>query len=229
MLLAASNGFRRHPWRWAGLILALALTGDLLWTLGRFPRYSRGRTHAAAAAPAFGAPCLILGAGVYSDGEPTTVLEGRLETALALWKAGKVTWFLVSGDNRTPQYNEPLAMRRWLLRQGVPGNRIVADYGGRRTYASLKRARAVFGMERVVLVTSDFHLPRALFLADKVGLVAWGVPAATSDHNIGSRFSFWARETVARHLAVLDGWFPPDVVLGPREGTPDDHPEGAVR
>ncbi len=197
--------------------------------LGRFPRYSRGRTHAAGVAPAFGAPCLILGAGVYSDGEPTTVLEGRLVTALSLWKSGKVTWFLVSGDNRTPQYNEPLAMRRWLLRQGVPADRIVADYGGRRTYSSLKRARAVFGIERIVLVTSDFHLPRALFLADKVGLAAWGVPAATSEHGLGSRLSFWARETVARHLAVLDGWFPPDVVLGPREGTPDDRPDGPAR
>lgn len=229
MLLAASNGFRRHPWRWAGLILALALTWDLLWMLGRFPRYSRGRTLAAATAPAFGAPCLILGAGVYSDGEPTTVLEGRLETALALWRAGKVSWFLVSGDNRTPQYNEPLAMRRWLLRQGVPADRIVADYAGRRTYASLKRARTVFGLERAVLVTSDFHMPRALFLADKVGLTAWGVPAATSEHAFGSRLSFWTRETVARHLAVLDSWFPPDVVLGPREATPDERREGAIQ
>lgn len=190
--------------------------------LGRFPRYSRARIVPAEAAPVFGAPCLILGAGVFSDGEPTTVLEGRLETALKLWKAGKVTWFLVSGDNRTPQYNEPLAMRRWLLRQGVPAGRIVADFAGRRTYASLKRARTVFGLERAVLVTSDFHMPRALYLADKVGLTAWGVPDATSDHGFLSRLSFWTREAVARHLAVLDGWFPPDVVLGPREPTPDE-------
>lgn len=222
MLLAASRGFRRHPWRWTGLVLALALTGDLLWMLGRFPRYSEGRTFAAAAAPAFGAPCLILGAGVYSDGEPTEVLEGRLGTALSLWKAGKITWFLVSGDNRTPSYNEPLAMRRWLLRQGVPADRIIADFAGRRTYASLKRARAVFGLDRAVVVTSDFHMPRALFLADKVGLTAWGVTAGTRDRSIWTRLSFGSRELVARHLAVLDGWFPPAVVLGPREGTPEE-------
>jgi SanA protein len=222
MLPAASNGFRRHPWRWLGLLLALALIGDLLWILGRFPRYSAGRTFDTVGAPPFGAPCLILGAGVYSDGEPTEVLEGRLSTALSLWRSGKASWFLVSGDNRTPSYNEPLAMRRWLLRQGVPSDRIIADFAGRRTYASLKRARTVFGLERVVLVTSDFHMPRALFLADKVGLTAWGVPADTRNRPFGTRVSLWTRETVARHVAVLDGWFPPAVVLGPREATPED-------
>ena len=227
MLPAASNGFRRHPWRWTGLLLGAALTGDLLWILGRFPGYSTGRTYSAADAPGFGAPCLVLGAGVYSDGEPSQVLEGRLRTALQLWKAGKVQWFLVSGDNRTPSYNEPVAMRKWLLKQGVPADRIIADFAGRRTYASLKRARAVFGLDRVVIVTSDFHLPRALFLADKVGLSAWGVPAGTQGRPLGSRFSFWSRETVARHLAVMDGWFPPDVVLGPREATPQEAAETA--
>jgi vancomycin permeability regulator SanA len=190
--------------------------------VGRFPRYSLGRTFTAAEAPAFGAPCLVLGAGVYSDGEPTQVLEGRLLTALALYQSGKASWFLVSGDNRTPSYNEPLAMRRWLLKQGVPAERIVADYAGRRTYSSLKRARTVFGLDRVVLVTSDFHMPRALFLADKVGLTAWGVPADTRNRPFGARASFWTREIVARHLALLDGWFPPSVVLGPRETTPEE-------
>lgn len=222
MPLPALQVFRRRPWRWAGLLLALALTADLLWILGRFPGYARGRTFGLAEAPAFAAPCLVLGAGVYADGEPTQVLEGRLVTALALWRAGKVSWILVSGDNRTPAYNEPLAMRRWLVRQGVPADRVVADFAGRRTYASLKRARAVFALDRVVLVTSDFHLPRALFLADKVGLTAWGVPADTRGRSLSTRASFWARETVARHLAVLDGWFPPTVLLGPQEPTPDE-------
>ena len=222
MMSAASHGFRRHPWRWTGLVLAAALTGDLLWILGRFPRYSSSRIYSAANAPTFAAPCLILGAGVYSDGEPTEVLAGRLETALKLYQSGKVSWFLVSGDNRTPSYNEPLAMRRWLLRQGVPADRIIADFAGRRTYASLKRARTVFGQDRVVLVTSDFHMPRTLFLADKVGLTAWGVPADTRGRSLGTRISFWSREFIARHIAVMDGWFPPDVVLGPREGTPEE-------
>lgn len=205
----------------------MALIADLLWALGRFPRHGAGRTWPADRAPAIGVPCLVLGAGVFSDGEPTPVLEGRLRAALALWQGGRVTWILVSGDNRTPRYNEPQAMRRWLLKQGVPADRVLTDYAGRRTHASLKRARLVFGMERAVVVTSDFHLPRALYLADRVGLQAIGVPAPTGGHALGTRLSFYARELVARHLAVLDGWFPPDVVLGPREPTPDEpHGEG---
>ncbi len=224
MSKAASPGIRRHPWRVAGVLLAVALLLDLSWVLLRFPGYARGRVFPEGAAPDFGAPALILGAGVYSDGEPTLVLEGRLRTALALYRAGKVRWFLVSGDNRTPRYNEPQAMRKWLLKQGVPPERIVGDYAGRRTYDSLKRARVVFGLERAVIVTSDFHLPRALFLADRVGLAAWGVPASTEDRPLPSRISFLARESLARHRAMLDAWLPPDAVLGPREPTPDDGP-----
>jgi len=222
MSKAASTGIRRHPWRLAGILLAMALLVDLLWVFLRFPAYARGRVYSEGAAPEFRAPALILGAGVFSGGEPTQVLEGRLRTALALYRSGKVTWFLVSGDNRTPKYNEPQAMKRWLLKQGIPPERIVADFAGRRTYDSLKRAHTVFGLNQVVIVTSDFHLPRALFLADKVGITAWGVPASTEDRPFSSRIAFLARESLARHRAVLDGLLPPDVMLGPREPTPED-------
>ena len=222
MSKATSMGIRRHPWRLAGILLAMALLVDLLWVFLRFPAYTRGRVFSESTAPEFGSAALILGAGVFSDGEPTQVLESRLRAALALYRAGKIRWFLVSGDNRTPKYNEPQAMRKWLLRQGIPSDRIVSDFAGRRTYDSLKRARMVFGLNRLVIVTSDFHLPRALFLADRVGLAAWGVSASTEDRPFSSRVSFWARESVARHRAILDGLLPPDVMLGPREPTPED-------
>ena len=202
--------------------LALLLLGDLLWTLGRFPALYRRQVFSLETLPATGGPVLVLGAGVYSDGEPTRVLEGRLRTALALFHAGKIRWFLVSGDNRKPSYNEPLAMRRWLLKQGVPPTLIVCDYAGRRTWDSLRRAQVVFGLKQVVVVTSDFHLARALYLADRMGLTAWGVPASTEHQPFFSRVQFLAREYLARHLAIFDAWFPPDTVLGPREPTPDD-------
>lgn len=200
----------------------MALSADLLWALGRFPRHGAGRTFPAGGAPAFGVPCLVLGAGVFSDGEPTPVLEGRLRAALALWQGGRITWILVSGDNRTPRYNEPQAMRRWLVKQGIPPTRIVSDYAGLRTWDSLRRAQAVFGQRQVVIVTSDFHLPRALYLADRMGLGAWGVPARTDERPWPGRVRSWVREYVARHLALWDAWFPPDTRLGPREPTPDD-------
>src|SRR5512133_1661575 len=94
------------------LILAPPLLGDLLWTLGRFPALHHQQIYRAEELPAVGGPVLVLGAGVYGDGEPTELLQGRLRTALNLYQNGKVRWFLVSGDNRHPSYNEPQAMRR---------------------------------------------------------------------------------------------------------------------
>ena len=202
--------------------------GDLLWAFQRFPARSRARVFSSSQAPAFAAPALVLGAGVYSGGEPTAVLEGRLQTALGLYRNGKVGWFLVSGDNRAANYNEPQAMRRWLLKQGVPGDKIIADYAGRRTYDSLKRAKVIFGLDRLVVVTSDFHMPRALYLADHLGIVAYGVSDSTLEQSPGTRALFWVREYFARHKALLDTWFPPATRLGPREQTPDDpNPEMA--
>lgn len=204
--------------------LALVLAGlilDLHWVFWKFPSFSRGRMVSAGEARSLGAPIVVLGAGVFSDGEPTRVLKGRLEGGLELFQSGKGTWFLLTGDNRTSSYNEPAAMKRWLVKQGVPPDRIVLDYAGRRTYDSLRRAKLVFGVEKAYLVTSDFHLPRAIYLAHHLGLDVLGIPTSTETHSLGRRTLFWGREFLARHKAVLDLWFPPDVVLGPQEPTPD--------
>ncbi len=209
-------------WRAVGVSLAALLLLDLSWTLWRFPRGQADRILSPERIPPSGAPILVLGAGVYSDGEPTQVLEGRLETALALHQSGRSPWFLVSGDNRRADYNEPQAMRRWLVKRGIPRTRIVEDFAGRRTYDSLRRAAVVFGIRRCIIVTSDFHLPRALYLARTAGLDAVGVPSSTQDFRGAKRLTFWTREYVARHRALLDAWFPPDPVLGPREATPAD-------
>jgi vancomycin permeability regulator SanA len=197
-------------------------TIDLLWILIWFPKECEGRIFQRDALPAVQGPALVLGAGVHSDGEPSPVLEGRLETALDLYRSGKVTWILVSGDNRAQNYNEPQAMRKWLIKRGIPVQRVVSDYAGRRTYDSLKRAQRVFGVKRAVVVTSDFHLPRALFLAKGMGLDALGVGGDTRSMPFRSRAAFEIREFAARHMAVWDRWFPPDTMLGPREPTPDD-------
>ncbi len=223
MPILASNRSRWLVWRILVPGLALLVLLDLLWVLWRFPAGVKDRIVSAEALPPTQGPVLVLGAGVYSDREPTPVLEGRLRTALDLQRSGKVRWYLVSGDNRTPSYNEPQAMRRWLVKQGVPPLLIASDYAGRRTYDSLRRARDVFGIRRLVIVTSDFHLPRALYLAKHLGLDAWGVPASTREIPEGSRIRFWIREYGARHLALWNTLFPPaDTVLGPREPTPED-------
>lgn len=211
-----------RPWRTLAVGLVSLVILDLCWALWKFPRATQDRVIQLEGLPSGTGAALILGAGVTGDGEPTRVLEGRLRTALALWKAGKIRWFLVSGDNRTADYNEPQAMRRWLVREGVPRTLVVEDYAGRRTYDSLRRARVVFGLRHCVIVTSDFHLPRALFLAQQADLDAVGVAASTSEFEERHKAAFWMREVFARHRALLDSWFPPDARLGPREPTPED-------
>ncbi len=210
--------------RWVWVIFTLLFLGDLFWTIEKFPSHSHGRVFSPLQAPTFNAPVLVLGAGIYSDGEPTAVLEGRLRAALDLYRAGKVTWFLVSGDNRAANYNEPQAMRRWLLKQGVPPDLVIADYAGRRTYDSLKRADVVFGLRHLVVVTSDFHMARAIYVGRNQGLDIYGVQDSTREHTLAARISFWFREYGARHKALLDTWFPPSTRLGPREHTPGELP-----
>lgn len=119
---------------------------------------------------------LVFGAG-YRHGQPSPVLYDRLLTAAELYKSGKVKKLLVTGDNGSLDYNEVAVMRRSLMRMGIPGADVVKDHAGFRTYDSCYRARDVFGVERAILVTQDFHLPRAVYLARGMGIDAVGVRA----------------------------------------------------
>ncbi|MDG6105058.1 YdcF family protein [Dactylosporangium aurantiacum] len=122
---------------------------------------------------------LVLGAQVYADGTPSPFLEARLDLARRLLEAGKVKVLLVSGDNMRHEYDEPTAMRAWLMAHGVPDRKIVRDYAGFDTYDSCARAKRVFGVTRVTVVTQTFHLPRAVMLCRRIGLDAAGVGDAT--------------------------------------------------
>ena len=118
---------------------------------------------------------IVFGASVYSNGDLSPTLEERVETAITLYKAGKVDRILVSGDNRHPSYNEPRAMQDYLASHAVAPRDIVVDYAGRSTYDTCLRAKEIFGLGRAVLVTQRFHLSRALYLANGLGLDALGV------------------------------------------------------
>lgn len=120
---------------------------------------------------------VVFGAGLWRDGSPTPVLRDRVATAADLYFAGKVQKLLMSGDNTTIYYNEPAAMRQYALDLGVADEDIVLDYAGRRTYDTCYRAKAIFGVEDALLVTQNFHLPRALYTCRVLGLEADGVLA----------------------------------------------------
>jgi vancomycin permeability regulator SanA len=145
---------------------------------------------------------LVLGAGVLPDGRPSDVLRDRLDEALAVWREGRVRRILVSGDHQRPGYDEPNAMRRYLEARGVPSEAIFMDHAGLDTYSSVWRARNVFGVERVVVVTQRFHLARAMWLSRALGLEAEGRAA---DRRL-YRGMVWLelREIASRTKAVLD-------------------------
>ena len=114
--------------------------------------------HELGAAPS--APvAIVFGAGVRGDGRLSPMLRDRMDTAVALYRAGKVRKLLVSGDNRFVDYNEPGAMYDYAVAAGVPPADVVRDYAGRRTYDTCYRAGVIFGVTDALLVTQRFHLP----------------------------------------------------------------------
>jgi vancomycin permeability regulator SanA len=145
---------------------------------------------------------LVLGAGVHEDGTPSDVLRDRLDEALSLYRAGRVSRILVSGDHRTTAYDEPNAMRRYLEANGVPAPAIFMDHAGVDTYSSIWRARHVFGVERVVVVTQRFHLSRAVWCARELGMEAEG--SAADRHLYRGMVWLEAREVVSRTKAFID-------------------------
>jgi SanA protein len=120
---------------------------------------------------------IVFGAGLRRDGSPTLILRDRVETAVKLYQAGKVKKLLMSGDNRFVDYNEPASMKEYALALGVPEADIVLDYGGRRTYDSCFRAKQIFGVDQAILVTQQFHLPRAIYTCRSMGMEVVGTPA----------------------------------------------------
>jgi SanA protein len=118
---------------------------------------------------------IVFGASVLGNRHLSPVLADRVETAILLYEARKVDQILVSGDNRHPSYNEPKAMQEYLVARSIPARDILVDPGGRSTYETCRRARTIFGLDRAVLVTQEFHLPRALYIANELGLQAIGM------------------------------------------------------
>lgn len=160
------------------IFITLAAVGLLILIVPRIITimYARTRTYTVDTAPVERV-AIVFGAGLTRDGQPTLILRDRVKTAVQLYLSGKVGKLLMSGDNRFFNYNEPEAMRQYALSLGVPDDAIVLDYAGRRTYDTCYRAKAIFRLDSALLVTQQFHLPRALFLCNMLGVQAVGVDA----------------------------------------------------
>lgn len=161
---------------------------------------------------------IVFGAGLRRDGTPTTVLKDRVTTAVELYKAGKVEKLLMSGDNRFVDYNEPASMFAFATELGVPEGDIVLDYAGRRSYDTCYRALHIFDVKSAILVTQNFHLPRALFICNQLGLPSIGVIADRQTYTRSARSVWFIRELPATFMAMLDVWIThPLPVLGNQE------------
>jgi len=191
-----------RPLRWllppALLLTASVLTINLWMTLR-----SRDRIHTSAAAVPVTGVALVLGTGKTTlHGRPNIHFRVRMDAAAALYHSGRVRHFLVSGDNSKPDYNEPEDMKQALIARGVPAAAVTCDYAGFRTLDSIVRARQIFGVTRCVIVSDDFHLARALWLADLHGITATAFHTEVVSWNRSGKTR--VREWLARVNAVAD-------------------------
>jgi SanA protein len=145
---------------------------------------------------------IVLGCAPTTDSHPNPFFVGRINSAAMLFHAGKVDRLLVSGDNGTKGYDEPLAMTEALIAKGMPVDRIMKDCAGFRTLDSMIRAKKVFGLNEATIITDDFHMARSLYFADGAGMRCDGFASRAVPNPTSGSIEF--REILARGRAVLD-------------------------
>src|SRR5688572_16479616 len=146
---------------------------------------------------------LVLGTSYRSvGGGPNPFFQNRIEMAATLYSMGKIDHFILSGDNSTKYYNEPLEMKKALIKKGVPEKAITLDYAGLRTLDSVVRSKKIFGQNKITIITQPFHSYRALFISRYYDMDA--VAMVAEDPEIEQTFKVRIREYLARTKAVLD-------------------------
>jgi SanA protein len=148
---------------------------------------------------------MVLGTSRYTtNGYENLFFRYRIETAAALYNAGKVDYLILSGDNHVQYYNEPVEMKKALIERGVPEDAIALDFAGFRTFDSVVRCKQFFDDKNYTftIISQRFHLERALYIAENVGLDAVGVPSKDVPYYYS--FKTDIREYFARVKAFLD-------------------------
>lgn len=150
---------------------------------------------------------LVLGAGV-RDGNPTPMLRDRLITGISLYKSGAAPKIIMSGDHGREDYDEVNVMKSYAVENGVPDGDVFMDHAGFSTYDSVYRAKAVFEADSIIIVTQKYHLYRALYIADKLGVNAVGVAADLDDYS--GQLKRDLREIAARDKDFFSCLFKPE-------------------
>ena len=150
---------------------------------------------------------LVLGAGVLADGSPSHMLEDRLKVGVSLYFDGASDRLLMSGDHMTAYYDEVGTMKAYAVAMGVPDTAVFLDHAGLSTYESMYRARELYGAEKVLIVTQEYHLYRALYIAEEMGMEAYGVSADLRPYS--GQIARDVREIVARVKDYIFARFKP--------------------
>jgi len=140
---------------------------------------------------------LVLGAGVWADGTPSHMLEDRVLQGVYLHRLGASDRLLMSGDHGRKDSDEVNAMKKLAVEKGVEPDKVFMDHAGFSTYESMYRAKEVFGVRTVLIVTQKYHLYRAVYIAEKLGLEAWGV--ASDQRSYAGQDARNTREFLARN------------------------------
>lgn len=136
------------------------------------------------------------------SGVPNPFFTNRIATAANLYKNGKAVHFILSGDNRTRYYNEPMEMKKALMKLGVPASAITLDNAGLRTLDSIVRCKEIFGQSNIIIITQPFHSYRALFISNYYHMDAVALVAQEPTQEIAVQV--YVREYFARTKAILD-------------------------
>lgn len=146
---------------------------------------------------------MVLGTSrLIKGGYINTYFTYRIEATVALFKAGKIDFVLVSGDNSTKKYDEPTDFKNELIKQGIPADKIYLDYAGFRTLDSVVRAKEIFGQNEITIISQEFHNRRAIYLAENHGISAIGFNAKNVSSRYGMRVQI--REYFARSKVFID-------------------------
>lgn len=195
------------------LLLALMVAGVIGYANLTAIWASRGRLHTEVSTLPNTDVGLILGTTDRIHGRENLYFRYRIDAAVRVWKSGKLKTLIVSGDNRSPYYNEPMKMKQALIERGIPADRIVCDYAGLRTFDSVVRAKEIFGTHSLLVISQRFQNERAIYIAQAHGIQAYGFNARdvepraglkTKIREVGARVKMWLDvnflDTRPRHL-----------------------------